>query len=80
MASGKPAIAPNEGGYSETILNNKTGILIDNINPEKIIQAIDSVNKNLKKNSNYYKKACIERAKEFDTKIFIEKIKKEIGI
>ena len=79
MASGKPAIAPNEGGYSETILNNKTGILIDNINPEKIIQAIGSVNKNLKKNSNYYKKACIERAKEFDTKIFIEKIKKEIN-
>jgi len=32
MASGKPVIAANEGGYKETIINNKTGILIDDIN------------------------------------------------
>ena len=35
MASGKPVIAPNEGGYKETI-TNQTGILINNINSEKI--------------------------------------------
>ena len=54
MASGKPAIAPNEGGYKETV-TNKTGILIDDINPDKIIQAINEINNKLKKDSNHYK-------------------------
>jgi len=78
MASGKPAIAPNEGGYKETIINNKTGILIDNINPNKIIQAIITINKNLEEDPNMYKQVCINQAKRFDTKVFIKKIKKEI--
>ena len=71
MASGKPVIAPNEGGYKETIINNKTGILIDNINPEKLAEAI----KVLGKNPERYKTACQEQAVKFSTKAFIEKIK-----
>ena len=78
MASGKPVIAPNEGGYKETIINNKTGILIDNITPKKIIKAVDLMDKQLKQNPYKYKRVCQEQAKKFDTKIFIEKIKKEI--
>ncbi len=74
MASGKPVIAPNEGGYKESIINNKTGILIDNINEDKIIKAIKIINKNPIK----YKNACINQAKKFDTKKFIKKIKQEI--
>lgn len=74
MASGKPVIAPNEGGYKETIINGKTGILIDNINSDKIIQTIKQINKN----SNKYKKASIKQSKKFDTKIFIKKIKETI--
>lgn len=70
MASGKPAIAPNEGGYKETIINGKTGILINDINSDKIIEAI----KIIAKNPESYKTACIEQAQKFDTKIFIEKI------
>ena len=31
MASGKPVIAANEGGYRETIIDGVTGKLIDNI-------------------------------------------------
>jgi glycosyltransferase involved in cell wall biosynthesis len=77
MASGKPVIAPNEGGYKETV-TKKTGILIDDINPEKIIQAIKQINSELKKNPKKYKKECIKQAKNFDTKVFIDKIKKEI--
>ena len=77
MASGKPVIAPNEGGYKETV-TNKTGILIDDINPDKIIRAINEINNELKKDSNHYKKDSLKRAKEFDTNIFIKKIKKEI--
>ena len=79
MASGKPVIAPDEGGYKETIINNKTGIIIDNINEEKIINAIRTINKNLKENPNKYISVCQEQAKKFDTKIFIKKIKEQIN-
>jgi len=79
MASGKPVIAPDEGGYKETIINNKTGIIIDNINEEKIINAVRTINKNLKENLNKYISVCQEQAKKFDTKIFIKKIKEQIN-
>ncbi len=75
MASGKPAIAPNEGGYMETIVNGITGKLIDNVNVEKLVKAIQEVGKNPEK----YKKACLKQAKKFDTKIFIRKIKEQIN-
>lgn len=74
MASGKPVIAPNEGGYIETIINGVTGRLIDNINVEKLVEAIQEIGKNPRK----YKKACLKQAKKFDTKVFIRKIKFEI--
>ncbi|KKQ21837.1 MAG: Mannosyltransferase [Parcubacteria group bacterium GW2011_GWA2_37_10] len=78
MASGKPVIAPNEGGYKETIINGKTGILIDDINEDKLAEAVKKLGKEIKKNPLKYKKACQEQAKKFDTKIFIEKIKKRL--
>jgi glycosyltransferase involved in cell wall biosynthesis len=78
MASGKPVIAPNEGGYKETV-TNKTGILIDDIDPDKIIRAINEINNKLRKDSNHYKKDSLKRAKKFDTEIFIKEIKKEIN-
>lgn len=80
QASGKPVIAANEGGYKESIINGKTGILINNINEEKIIEAIKEMGKELKnrKNQKKYKKACQKQARKFDTKIFIKKIKEEI--
>ncbi len=74
MASGKPVIAPNEGGYTETMTNGETGVLIDNIDPEKILVAINQVNNQLKDN-NYFKDKCISNATKFDTKIFISRIK-----
>ncbi len=76
MASGKPVIAGNEGGYKETVINNKTGKLINNINVDKLAKAIEKIGKNPEK----YKKGCIKQAKKFDTKIFIKKIKGELGI
>ena len=75
MASGKPVIAPNEGGYMETIINGVTGTLIPDINVKKIVEAIQEVGKN----PEQYKKDCLEQAKKFDTKIFIKKIKEQIN-
>ena len=75
MASGKPVIAPNEGGYMETIVNGVTGKLIDNINVEKLVEAIQEIGENPKQ----YKNACLRQAKKFDTKVFIKKIKEQIN-
>ncbi|MFA6255274.1 MAG: glycosyltransferase [Patescibacteria group bacterium] len=75
MASGKPVIAPNEGGYKETIINHVTGKLIDDINPEKLVEVIKEVGQN----PVIYREACQKQAKRFDLEIFIEKIKKIIN-
>jgi len=74
MASGKPVIAPKEGGYKETIIEDVTGKLIDNINVDKLIKAIKEVGKK----PETYKDVCLKQAKRFDTKIFIKKIKYQI--
>jgi len=44
-ASGKPVIGANEGGLKETIIDNKTGFLI-NPSPENIAEKIILLNKN----------------------------------
>lgn len=75
MASGKPVIAPAEGGYIETVKQNTTGLLIENINEYKLTEAI----KFISKNPEQYKNACIEQAQKFDSVCFIQEIKKEIG-
>jgi len=74
MASGKPVIAANEGGYKETVIDDVTGKLIDNINVDKLVEAI----KEIGRNPQSYKDACLKQAGKFDTKIFIEKIKGQI--
>ena len=78
MAAGKPVIAPNEGGYRET-LNHKTGILIENIDGEKLKDAVVKLGKEINASPNSYREACQSQARQFDTKIFIQKIKKVIN-
>lgn len=74
LASGKPVVAGNEGGYRES-LSPDTGILIDDISLDSIIDAV----KRLGRNPQRYQNACLERAKLYDTQNFISKIKKLIG-
>lgn len=71
MASGKPVVAPNEGGFKETVLHNQTGYLIDDITSQKLIEAVKLVGRN----PEIYKEGCLKQAKKFDTSVFIEKIK-----
>lgn len=78
MASGKPIIAPNEGGYKESIINGENGILIDDISEQKLIEAIRTINSNLNINLNFYRDICIQRSEIFDIKNFIQKIKDSI--
>lgn len=70
MASGKAVIAVNEGGYLESVINGKTGMLIEP-NVSNIIEAIKTVSADPGK----YKDACEEQARKFDISIFINSMK-----
>lgn len=80
MASGKPVIAPNEGGYKETIINGKTGILIDNIDVDSLVDVVGRISMDLGKNSGKYRKECIRQANKYDTAVFVRKIKEILSL
>lgn len=73
MASGKPVIAVNEGGFKETVIDRKTGVLV-NADCQSIIEAVKSISCR----PDVYRDECFHRAKEFDISIFTEKIKNVI--
>lgn len=79
MASGKPVIAPNEGGYKESIIDGANGILIDDIDADKLSNAIRNINRKLNLEGEPFNYSCVERSREFDTTIFIEKIKEVLN-
>ncbi|MDD1700432.1 MAG: glycosyltransferase [Methanoregula sp.] len=73
MASGKPVVAVNEGGFCETV-TDETGLLV-NPNPQAIIDAVREVSKD----AESFRKACQERARLFDMAIFAEKMKAAVN-
>jgi glycosyltransferase involved in cell wall biosynthesis len=60
MASGKPVVAVNEGGYRETVTSSE-GLLVES-NVDKIAGAIRFIAKDPAR----YKEHCFSRAKKFD--------------
>jgi glycosyltransferase involved in cell wall biosynthesis len=68
MASGKPVVATDEGGFRETV-TPETGFLVQ---PDRdmIINAVRQISKNPAE----YHNACILQAQKFDIMIFKEKI------
>jgi glycosyltransferase involved in cell wall biosynthesis len=79
MASGKPCIGSNEGGLKETIIDKKTGLLVDiNANATKnLARAVEYMTPERAKSM---RKNCENRAKIFSEKNFINSMKKEIGL
>ncbi len=69
MASGKPVIAVDSGGFRETVTPD-TGVLVQP-NVESIMNAIQQVSKDPAR----YHDACIDRAKTFDVEIFKARIR-----
>ena len=70
MASGKPSIAVKEGGFVETIIHGKTGILVDQPYVKNLAAAI--------KNFDRYKfdpKLCRKRAEMFSEERWIKNLK-----
>ncbi len=71
LASGTPVIALNKGGTAETIIDNKTGILFDRQDSESIKNAV----LRFEKFTGGFDPGFLNSyAKQFDRKIFEEKI------
>jgi glycosyltransferase involved in cell wall biosynthesis len=71
MASGKPVVAVNEGGFKETVVHGKTGMLV-----EASLDELERAIREVSRDPALYKQACLKRAADFDTSIFLEKMKK----
>ncbi len=70
MASGKPVIAVNEGGFRETILDGRTGVLVRKPYEKNIPETVRNF-----RNSDFRPKACRERAECFSEEKFIAKMR-----
>ncbi len=71
QASGKPVIAFGSGGARETIINHQTGIFFEKPTVDSLVSAMKQFN------SRSWDQAFIQaQAKKFDTRIFVNNIKK----
>ena len=78
MSAWKPVIWVSEWGIKETVIDWKTWFLLDS---DFEIEDICKIVKNTSKERCLeMKQACIDRAKEFDLNIFIDKMKGETAI
>lgn len=71
MMSGTPVIAYNGGGYKETVIDKKTGVLFDNYSVEGLIHAIQEF-----ESLKLRPEDCIKQAKNFSKEHFIENIQR----
>ncbi|MDD3301979.1 MAG: glycosyltransferase [Candidatus Gracilibacteria bacterium] len=72
MAAGKPVIGVNDGGLKESIIDGKTGILIDK--EAEIDDIVKAVKKLGKKKCLEMKEDCEKRAKDFSFEKFKSKL------
>jgi len=69
MLAGTPVIAYNGGGYKETILQDKTGLLFDDYSVEGLIKAIKEFEK-----MDFKPEDCIKQAEKFNKERFKHEI------
>lgn len=74
QSCGRPIIAFNSGGITETVINHKTSILYNLQNETSLIQAINNF-----LIINFDSKYISNRIKQFDDSIFMLNFKKEIN-
>ncbi|HYK07878.1 MAG TPA: glycosyltransferase [Candidatus Eisenbacteria bacterium] len=74
MMSGTPVVAFNGGGYKETIVDKKTGLLFDEYSVGGLLKAIEEF-----ENLQIKPVDCIQQAQKFSKENFIEKIRSVIS-
>ncbi|MCD6092434.1 MAG: glycosyltransferase [Candidatus Aenigmarchaeota archaeon] len=74
MASGKPCLAANEGGFRESIIHGKTGLLINKPYIENFVKLIRNFDK-----YKFDPKECRKRVKFFSEENFIKRIEEVIS-
>lgn len=74
MSVGTPVIAFNGGGYKETVLDKKTGLLFDDYSVNGLIKAIQQFN-----NLTINPQDCITQAQKFGKERFKKEIKEFIN-
>ncbi len=74
QALGKPVVAYEKGGSSETVIDGKSGILFDTQNAGSLINAIKKLNKVKIESTN-----CIQNAKRFSKENFIVNFKHAVA-
>lgn len=70
---GIPVIAYNGGGYRESVIDGKTGVLFDEYSPEGLLQAMQKFDK-----LRWDKKVIRKNAQKFSEERFEKEIKKEV--
>jgi glycosyltransferase involved in cell wall biosynthesis len=73
QAVGTPVIAFNGGGYKETVINNKTGVLFDDYSVDGLLGAMKMFNK-----LKWDKKMIMKNAERFGEERFIREMNKVI--
>ncbi len=69
QAAGKPAIVVREGGFVETVIENKTGLFFEP-NEQSLAETINRFNKMI-----WNKNLIMKNAKNYDIGVFVKKIK-----
>ncbi|MBC7503575.1 glycosyltransferase, partial [Candidatus Gracilibacteria bacterium] len=81
MACGTPVIGANEGGLKETIIENKTGKLIEIMIGEGGVTNLKNVIQNTKKEDwESMKNDCITRARDFSLDAFEKSLKSSLQL
>jgi len=75
MSFETPVIAFNGGGYKETVIDNKTGILFDNYSVDGIIRAIEELDNLWRVNEEEIRNDCLKQASRFSKERFIKETK-----
>lgn len=70
MLCGTPVIAFNGGGYKETVVDGKTGILFDNYSSDGLVKAINKFEK-----MKFSSEACKSQAEKFSKERFEKEFK-----
>jgi len=76
MAAGKPVIGVAEGGLLETVVHGETGVLIQDVSVDALVEAVFVISKD---KALTMRAACEKRARLFRTQVFLDKMRELIN-